>query len=66
MYNVMITYTNGEGHQFPAQEFDVDFDTHNVEASARLQKLTYKVADGNDTFVYLTPALISGIVLVPR
>jgi hypothetical protein len=67
MYRVIITYVNGEKVEFDAAEFDVDFrNTAPSEEKNALRKFTYKDEDGNDTFIYLTPAQVAGIVLVGK
>jgi hypothetical protein len=67
MYNVVITYVNGEKVEVPAQEFDVDFrTTAQGEGHARIMKRKYKDGEGNDTFIYLTPDQVAGIVLLPQ
>ena len=66
MYNVVITYTNGEEVQFPAQEFDVDFRHTQAHPGSQLNKYTYTDHQGNKTFIYLTPNQVAGIVLITR
>ncbi len=49
MYNVIITYRNGENITFRAREFDVDFRHTQAQPLARLNKYMYIDAEGNET-----------------
>ncbi len=66
LYEVIITYENGETVKFPAQEFDIDLRHTQARPRTNLNKYTYIDSEGNETPIYLAPAAVSGIIVQAR
>ena len=52
LYEVIITYENGETVKFPAQEFDIDLRHTQARPRTNLNKYTYIDSEGNETPIH--------------
>ena len=68
VYEVAIVFTDGSKVEFHATQFDIDLDPNNLPGSGatsytRVQKFTYKDAEGEDAPLYLKLDEVAGIVV---